>query len=29
MENYVDFAKENYKEDKTKLFKAIPAVQID
>ena len=29
MENYVDYAKENYKEDKTKLFKAIPAVQID
>ena len=25
----VDFAKENYKEDKTKLFKAIPAIQID
>ena len=29
MEDYIDFAKENYKEDKTKLFKAIPAVQID
>ena len=29
MEDYVDFAKENYKEDKTKLFKAIPAIQID
>jgi len=29
MDNYVDYAKENYKEDKTKLFKAIPAVEID
>ena len=29
MENYVDFAKENYKENKTKLFKAIPAKLID
>tara|TARA_E500000178_G_scaffold259169_1_gene255969 strand:+ start:40 stop:390 length:351 start_codon:yes stop_codon:yes gene_type:complete len=29
MENYVEFATENYKEDKTKLFKAIPAKLID